>query len=198
MKGKTSRDLGVRAPGFWQQPLRAPWTDVPLLRDAQGREWEAGARERNPARVRARLEEAVDHWTQGAQQIPHLSTLAEPMPRPRILFDLTGPVAGMAVTARQACGRCEQWVRINAELLGRYPVRMIQQTVPHEMAHLVVDWYLPRASQDPHGPEWMAVMVYFGRPPLAYHDMRGPGTQPRAARGQKTLRFEAPHAASRR
>lgn len=163
------------------------------MRDAQGREWEQGARERNPVKVRERLEAAVDHWTTLAHQIPHLSTLDVPLPRPRILFDLKGPIAGMAVTVRESPRRREQWIRINPELLGRYPVRMIQQTVPHEMAHLVVDWYLPRASSDPHGPEWMAVMVVFGRPPLAYHDMRGPGAPRGPVRGQHALRFEAPH-----
>lgn len=176
---------------FWNQPLAAPWREVPLVLDAQGREWEAQARERNPARVRSRLEQAVDHWTTLSAGIPHLSNLGPPMPRPRVIFDLEGPIAGMAVTAREPRQRPRQWVRINAELLGRYPVRMIQQTVPHEMAHLVVDWYLPRASQDPHGPEWMGVMIWFGRPPLAHHDMRSARGQRRGA--AQTPLFESPH-----
>lgn len=178
-------------PEFWNRPLEAPWREVPLLLDAQGREWEAQAQARNPARVRARLEQAVDHWTAISSGIPHLSTLGPPMPRPHVIFDLEGLIAGMAVTAREPKRLPRQWVRINTELLGRYPVRMIQQTVPHEMAHLVVDWYLPRASIDPHGPEWMAVMIWFGRPPQTHHDMRSARTVRRGAR-QVPL-FEAPH-----
>ena len=71
---------------------------------------------------------------------------------------------------------------------------MIQQTIPHEIAHLVIDWYLPKV-REPHGPEWMGVMIWFGRPPLAYHDMeaaprqRGRGTADATA----PLLFEAPH-----
>jgi len=93
-----------------------------------------------------------------------------PIPRPRTVFDLRGATAGMAVTERTGARQIKQWIRIHPQLLLRYPVRMIQQTTPHEVAHLVVDWYLPRVN-DAHGPEWMAVMVYFGRPPLLYHDM---------------------------
>lgn len=157
-------------PAFWKQPLRAPWTAVPLERDRHGIEWERRARQRNPDRVRARLEQAVDHWIEQARALPHFDALGPPIPRPRTVFDLRGATAGMAVTERTGAHRVKQWIRIHPQLLLRYPVRMIQQTIPHEVAHLVVDWYLPRVT-DPHGPEWMAVMVYFGRPPLPYHDM---------------------------
>ena len=112
-------------------------------------------------------------WTTGSSKpVPCRTSMpwAPPIPRPRIVFDLRGATAGMAVTERTGAHRVKQWIRIHPQLLLRYPVRMIQQTIPHEVAHLVVDWYLPRVT-DPHGPEWMAVMVYFGRPPLPYHDM---------------------------
>lgn len=158
------------ARAFWNEPLSAPWTAVPLERDRHGIEWEQGARRRNPDRVRARLEQAVDHWLEQARAIPHFDDLAPPLPRPRLVFDLRGGTAGMAVTERTGAHQVQQWIRVHPQLLLRYPVRMIQQTIPHEIAHLVVDWYLPKVT-DPHGPEWMAVMVYFGRPPLPFHDM---------------------------
>lgn len=164
--------------GFWQQMLSAPWTDISLERDHHGIEWERGARRRNPDRVRARMEQAIDHWIERARALPRFDELATPIPRPRTVFDLRGATAGMAVTERSGPNQCEQWIRIHPQLLLRYPVRMIQQTVPHEIAHLVVDWYLPQVT-DPHGPEWMAVMVYFGRPPLPYHDMEGLRRSPR-------------------
>ena len=158
--------------GFWDQKLTAPWTDVPLERDKHGIEWEKAARRRNPDRVRARLEQAIDHWIAQAREIPGFDELAPPIPQPRTVFDLRGATAGMAVTERSLLGEAEQWIRIHPQLLARYPVRMIQQTIPHEVAHLVVDWYLPKAT-DAHGPEWMAVMVFFGRPPLLFHNMEG-------------------------
>lgn len=158
--------------GFWDQKLSAPWTDVPLERDQHGIEWERGARRRSPDRIRARLEQAIDHWIDRGREIPRFDELAAPIPRPKTVFDLRGATAGMAVSERTGPTRVEQWIRIHPQLLLRYPVRMIQQTIPHEVAHLVTDWYLPRAT-DPHGPEWMAVMIYFGRPPLPFHDMEG-------------------------
>lgn len=166
------RDASPLAEGFWEQKLSAPWTDIPLERDGYGIEWERGARRRNPDRVRTRLEQAIDYWIDQARAIPRFDELAAPIPRPRTVFDLRGATAGMAVTERNDARHCKQWVRIHPQLLLRYPVRMIQQTIPHEIAHLVVDWYMPQVS-DPHGPEWMAVMVYFGRPPLPFHDMEG-------------------------
>lgn len=182
---------------FWDQPLEAPWTRVRLVRDARQTEWEVGAQGRNPLRVRARLEAAVDHWIARASVIPHLSTLGPPMPRPQVRYDLAGGVAGMAATLRRARGRPEQWVRVHPELLQRYPVRMIQQTIPHEIAHLVVDWYLPKVD-DPHGPEWMAVMIWFGRVPLPFHDMKPAARSAKSSAGQRALLFEAPHASRRR
>lgn len=158
--------------GFWGQKLSAPWTEVALERDQHGIEWERGARRRSPGRVRARLEQAVDYWIGQARDIPAFDELASPIPRPRTVFDLRGATAGMAVTERNGRTEAKHWIRVHPQLLLRYPVRMIQQTVPHEVAHLVIDWYLPRVT-DPHGTEWMAVMAYFGRPPLPFHDLEG-------------------------
>ncbi len=180
---------------FWNQPLEEPWRAVPLVRDARGVEWEAGAQHRNPQRVRSRVAAAVEHWIEIARGIPVLQRLGRPpIARPKLLFDLSGTqIAGMAVTGIQSPRQLEQWVRIHPDLMQRYPVRMIQQTVPHEIAHLVVDWYLPPGAA-PHGPEWMMVMVYFGRPPRAFHDMQPlPRAARSASRQQSALLFEAPH-----
>lgn len=182
---------------FWNQPLSAPWHAVRLVRDARGVEWEEGASGRNPLKVRARLETAVAHWIDRAREIPGISTLAPPIPRPQVHYDLKGQIAGMAATLlRERRGLPEQWIRIHPELLQRYPVRMIQQTIPHEVAHLVIDWYLPKV-REPHGPEWMAVMIYFGRPPLAYHDMKASPRNGAVRTATAPLLFEAPHAARR-
>lgn len=185
--------MKTTAADFWNQPLSAPWKQVPLLRDARGVEWEQGAISRNPLKVRERLERAVDHWVDRAREIPHLSSLAAPLPRPKVRYDLKGGIAGMAATMVRPRALPEQWIRIHPDLLARYPVRMIQQTIPHEIAHLVIDWYLPKV-RDPHGPEWMGVMIWFGRPPLAYHDMEAaPSARGRVKASGSALLFEAPH-----
>jgi len=138
--------LDPRSAAFWNQPLEEPWRTVPLVRDAKGIEWEAGAQRRDPVAVRARVAAAVDHWIDVARGIPVFQAQGRPpIARPKLRFDLQGTqIAGMAVTGYQSPRQLEQWVRIHPDLMQRYPVRMIQQTVPHEIAHLVVDWYLPR------------------------------------------------------
>lgn len=161
---------------FWRQRLQEPWHGTALQDDVYGTEWEAGATRRDPRRVRARVEAAVEHWVTMARTIPALARSERPpIPVPKVVYDLKlGGVAGMAVTVGRRVGSIEQWIRINPDLMQRYPVRMIQQTIPHEVAHLVVDWYRPHAREPDHGPAWMAVMVYFGRPPAAFHTMKRP------------------------
>ena len=181
---------------FWNQPLEEPWRAIPLVRDERGIEWEAGAQRRSPQAVQARVEAAVDHWIEVARSIPVFQRRGRPpITRPTLRFDLKhSEIAGMAVTDYRNPRQLKQWVRIHPDLMQRYPVRMIQQTVPHEIAHLVVDWYLPRGTE-PHGPEWMMVMVYFGRPPRPFHDMQPvPKSQRGVVLAQSTLLFEAPHA----
>jgi len=190
--------LDPTSAAFWNQPLAEPWRQVPLVRDAKGIEWEAGAQQRDPVAVRTRVAAAVDHWIDVARGIPVFQRRGRPpIARPKLLFDLKGTqIAGMAVTGYKNPRQLEQWVRIHPDLMQRYPVRMIQQTVPHEIAHLVVDWYLPRGTE-PHGPEWMMVMVYFGRPPRPFHDMQPlPKPQRGVSRQQTALLFEAPHPAA--
>lgn len=187
-------DADFHSAAFWNQRLEEPWREIPLVRDANGVEWEAGAQRRHPQRVRARVEAAIDHWIAVARALPVLRASGRPpIARPKLCFDLEGSrIAGMAVTRYRSARALEQWLRLHPDLLQRYPVRMIQQTVPHEIAHLVVDWYLPRRTA-PHGPEWMMVMVCFGRPPQPYHDMRPPPSRRHRASAPGPWLFEAPH-----
>ena len=133
-------------------PPAHSWNAVPLVRDRNGVEWEVGAAQRHPQRVRARLEQAVDHWIERARQMPIITRVKTPIPRPTVVYDLRGSVAGMAVSLREQPGPPQQWMHVHPELLMRYPIQMIQQTTPHEIAHLVVDWYLPR-TREHHGAQ---------------------------------------------
>lgn len=89
---------------------------------------------------------------------------------PAIRFDLTGQTAGMAVYDRRGDPRDRALVRINAALLRDNPKHIIQQTVPHEVAHVVSRWLWGKDIR-PHGHEWKSVMRKFGKQPTRCHTM---------------------------
>lgn len=78
---------------------------------------------------------------------------------PDIRYDLRGNVAG------KANGR---YIRINPELLAKNWDDMINVTIPHEVAHVVVrQMYGGRVKS--HGDEWKHVMALFGLKPDRCH-----------------------------
>jgi len=85
--------------------------------------------------------------------------------------EVAGPVAvSFALrgrTAGDACGRTGT-IRYNAELLERHGDRFLEEIVPHEVAHVVVGRLFP-GRRRPHGPEWRAVMAFFGAPARSCH-----------------------------
>ncbi len=79
------------------------------------------------------------------------------LPPVALRFDLRGQAAGqMRASSR---GRLE--IRFNLALARQNPDAFIAQTVPHEVAHLVV-WHKHGRKARPHGPEWQAVMRQLG------------------------------------
>ncbi len=81
---------------------------------------------------------------------------------PEIRFDLRGGTAGEAAP--------RLWLlRFNRELLSRYGESFIEETVPHEVAHLVASRVYGRCIA-PHGSEWRAVMEFFGAEPSRCHN----------------------------
>jgi SprT protein len=109
-------------------------------------------------RVRQALIDAISERTR------HLLDEAEPWfrrhrsarPQPELRFDLTGRSAGQV---RFAPGRSPV-IRFNLAIAAEHPEAFIDQTVPHEVAHLVTTTCFPGAR--PHGPEWRSVMGSFG------------------------------------
>ncbi len=138
---------------------------------------EPGAQRYRPDYLYRRCEQAVEHWLKRARRISH--SRASDLPMPEVEFNLRGLNAGMAVFSgrRTSPGR----IRINEDLLRRYPREMIQHTVPHEVAHLVA-YALYRKTD--HGEEWQSIMRYFGKPPTRCHQM-----QARPARQHKKYRY---------
>ena len=72
-----------------------------------------------------------------------------------ICFDLKGRSAGMYYRHGK-----KQCIRYNPWIFAKYYRVNLEQTVPHEVAHYIVDCLWLRAK--PHGPQWQKVMRAFG------------------------------------
>lgn len=83
------------------------------------------------------------------------------MPLPEIDTDLRGLQAGQAFVE-------ENRIRLNGKLLAEYGERFVNDTLPHELAHMVVYRLYGRRVR-PHGREWEAVMALFGAKPERCH-----------------------------
>ena len=118
------------------------------------------------AELQARATAAVAWWIAQANASPNARGCQVPVPEVR--FDLKGATAGYAMFPERGA----PYLRLNRELLERYPDEMIGQTVPHEVAHIVTrhvhGWRAPA-----HGEEWREVMEYFGKPADRTHQMAG-------------------------
>lgn len=103
-------------------------------------------------------------------------------PMPTIHYTLRGTTAGTAKYANWS-------ININAGLLldPRYETEQIEQTAPHELAHLVTFKVYPetmdrgpmqitrrgykRGKREVHGPRWQHVMRVMGKDPARLHQM---------------------------
>lgn len=90
------------------------------------------------------------------------------MPLPTVRFDLRGRAAGMTVYGRGRRDRAA--IRLNAELLSANPNDMIEETVPHEVAHVAARWFHGDRIK-PHGPEWRSIMHSFGKRAATCHNL---------------------------
>ncbi len=79
------------------------------------------------------------------------------LPVAAIDFSLRGRCAGQASVDRNG----ETCLRINLLLLAENLDDFLNTTIPHEVAHLVVNWQARKNRQRPrpHGKEWQAVML---------------------------------------
>ena len=88
------------------------------------------------------------------------------IPHVPIDFKLRGTTAG------KAWSRPGQAVKIQYQpvILAENVDHFIKQTVPHEVAHLVVACLYPFGRTRPHGYEWQNVMRFFGVRPDRCHN----------------------------
>ncbi len=109
----------------------------------------------------------VAYWHQRACYLWGLN--ARVVPVPEVVFDMAGRAAGQALFALQEQHRPDR-LRFNAALLSSYPDFMRTETVPHELAHVVV-FRLYGPSAKPHGLQWRALMHLFGVTARACHNL---------------------------
>ncbi|HGG59900.1 MAG TPA: metallopeptidase (SprT family) [Gammaproteobacteria bacterium] len=83
--------------------------------------------------------------------------LNQSFPELEIRFDVSGRAWGYYVRR----GR-QRSIRYNPWLFARFFTEGIDNTVPHEVAHFIVDCLHPRQRVKPHGPEWRRIMALFG------------------------------------
>lgn len=127
---------------------------------------EPGSEKINPLELKQRAMQGVKHWI-------NLANLDAPRrwgklaPYPDVRFDLRGDKAGEAVSAGAATSPL---VRLNEDLLRRYPSETLENTIPHECAHVITD-HVWGAGVEPHGAEWRSVMELFGKEPDITHNM---------------------------
>ena len=80
-------------------------------------------------------------------------------------FDLSGRTAGMYKSSAES-----RWIRYNPYIFSKYYEQNIDVTIPHEVAHYVVDNLYGHGRRSlfssqrirPHGEEWKNVMREFG------------------------------------
>jgi SprT protein len=85
---------------------------------------------------------------------------------PEIRYDTKGRAAGQAWY-----NDGNPFIKINPILLNENVETVINQTVPHEIAHIVADMIWNRINIRPHGREWASVMYLFGKRPNRCHSM---------------------------
>lgn len=93
------------------------------------------------------------------------------IPLPVIGFNLRGKTAGMVRYHRRGPNPIVRDLRINIDLLERFPKKIIGETVPHEVAHIVARHIHPGRNFRPHGKEWKAVMQDMGQQPRRCHTL---------------------------
>jgi SprT protein len=99
------------------------------------------------------------------------------IPEAEVRFDLRGKAAGMA----RFHPRGDWIIRYNQMMLDENAQAFIEQTVPHEVAHLVAR-AVHGAAIRPHGAEWQSIMRFFGAKPVRCHNFALPRSSQRRMR----------------
>lgn len=115
-----------------------------------------------PSALRLKARECIATFVQLANE-----RLGAQMPMPTCSFDLRGKIAGKAWSGRRGQGAVLH-VQLNSVLFQENVQSFMQDTIPHEVAHLVTRKLHGRAVAS-HGPEWQRVMRALGVEPQRTH-----------------------------
>lgn len=121
----------------------------------------------SPLSVYQQAKQCVRYWTDQANALLAADARSH-MPLLDVTFDLRGRSAGVTV-ARKRRRRCDR-IRLNAELLLSRTHDMIDETIPHEVAHAAARWFYGTRIK-PHGQEWRAIMHAFGKQATTCHEL---------------------------
>ena len=111
------------------------------------------------AAQRAEVAAATAAWLRQARML-----YRHALPDIQVRFDLHGCSAGMYRVRGE-----RREIRYNPLVFAHWYAENLAETVPHEVAHYVVDMIHGRSAR-PHGPEWCAVMAAFGVAPRRTSD----------------------------
>lgn len=106
--------------------------------------------------IKERAKKSLAHWV-GIARV----RFNNPLFMPTISFDLTGTTAGKAFLQ-------SLHVQLNAVLLSENIASFESDTIPHELAHLIV--FHLKGSRGGHGPEWKSAMQRLGVDPSRTHN----------------------------
>lgn len=102
----------------------------------------------------------TDHFLQRAEQVTRHKF--KPI---EIRFDLIGQVAGMYCVRHDT-----RWIRYNPFLFAKYFNDNLANTIPHEVAHYVVEQLYGFRGIKPHGQQWRQIMRKLGAEPSRTSD----------------------------
>lgn len=106
--------------------------------------------------LKSKLIHYTNEWIQFANR-----KLNKTIPPPKVEFKVRGTTAGWANST-------EWHINYNLGLAKDNFIDFMDQTVPHEVAHLVADYYFCKKCK--HGKEWKQIMKLFGKTPTRCHN----------------------------
>jgi len=107
--------------------------------------------------LKQQLLDSTHSWLERAR--PLLRSAARVDPNVEIRCDLRGKSAGQL----QRYNNGQLLIRYNLQIAELQPESFIEQTVPHEVAHIIT-WLCHGKRARSHGREWQSVMQFFGFP----------------------------------
>jgi SprT protein len=117
--------------------------------------------------INAKVAELMEIANTKLQQFHYTGKL--PLLVPEMKYDLKGTTAGQACARYKMGTNPYYYVRLNLKLLHKHWEYLFNQTLPHEVAHTVVQQVWPSAKS--HGSQWKMVCTWFGIVPHRTHDL---------------------------